>query len=88
MTDELEYQKAKEEFTKALIKYSHVVDNTNHVVLGGTVVWESSVFDEEGHQIYYTHHAILGSSSLAHAAGLLSVGKDRINNYINTPRET
>jgi|KBSMisStandDraft_5_1062788.scaffolds.fasta_scaffold31536_5 hypothetical protein len=87
MTEESDYKKAKDEFTNALIKYSHVVDNTNHVVLGGTVVWESSVFDEDGTQIYYTHHAILGSSSLAHAAGLLAVGQDRLTNYINTPRE-
>jgi len=77
-----EYLAAREKLTEALQEYEKATGD-GAIILGGTVVYEVSKFDDDGHQIYWMKHVILDPSSLVHAVGLLSTARDRLSAYIN-----
>lgn len=81
------YVAAREKLTEAVKEYSLAVDPYNPIVLGATVVYETTRFDDDGSQIYTMSHVILDPGSLAHAVGLLSTARDRIVSYINRVEE-
>lgn len=76
---------AREKLRAAVEEYSRATEDSPHIILGATVVFETSIFDDEGDQLYDVKHVILPPSSLAHAVGLLDAARDRLKNYINTP---
>lgn len=80
---------AREELSEAVKKYSAAVscEGPSHVVMGATVVWETTAFGEDGEPIYTMQHVVLDPGSLIHAAGLLTVARDRLSSYINTPNQ-
>lgn len=78
-----EYAAARENLTEAVKTYAQAVEPGSHLILGATVVYETTKFDEEGDQVYSMQHVILDPSSLVHAVGLLSSARDRLSEYIN-----
>lgn len=81
--DHPEMEVARQKLTEALMEYTKATDPEAHLFLGGTVVFETTKFDDEGHQTYYTGHVILDPSSLSHAVGLLDICRDRLKKYVN-----
>lgn len=80
-----QYKEAREKLGEAIKEFCNVTDPTNHLLLGATVVFETTCFDEEGYQTYYVGNVIIEPSSLAHALGLVTSAKDRLTTYINKP---
>lgn len=78
-----EYLAAREKLTEAVKTYAQAVEPGSHLMMGATVVYETTKFDEEGDQVYSLQHVILDPSSLVHAAGLLSSARNRLSEYIN-----
>lgn len=78
-----EYVAAREKLTEAVHDYVKSVNPESRAIMGATVVYETTAFDDEGEQIYSLQHVILDPGSLVHAVGLLSAARDRLSEYIN-----
>lgn len=78
-----EYAKAREKLTDALNEFVKIANPEAYGIIGATVVYETTTFDEYSEQIYSTSHVILDPGSLAHSVGLLTVARDRLSEYIN-----
>jgi hypothetical protein len=77
------YMEAREKLGNAVREFIHDTHPENPLLMGATVVYETTTFDEAGEQMYSTGHVVLDPSSLAHALGLLIAGQDRLTRYIN-----
>lgn len=75
--------RAREELTEAVKKYSQAICEEPQLVMGATVVWETSRYDDDGCQMYTMHHVVLDPGSLVHAIGLLSTARDRLSEFVN-----
>lgn len=74
---------AREKLQVAIQEFAVTSADTSVLVLGAAVVYETSVFDDDGTQNYGMQHVVLEPGSLAQAVGMLSVAHDRIVGYIN-----
>lgn len=82
------YMAAREKLTEAVKEYMNAMEpDGQSLMMGATVVYETTRFDDEGEQIYSVQHVILDPGSLAHACGLLTVARDRLSEYINRREE-
>lgn len=75
---------AREKLGEAIKEFAKETQDEVHVVLAATVVFETTLFDDEGHQNYATRHVIT-DGSLSQAVGLLATAQTRLITYINAP---
>lgn len=81
------YEVARDKLTEAVREFVKETHVENCLLLGSTLVYETTMFDENGHQNYATGHVILDPSSMAHGLGLVTAAKDRLSAYINRQEE-
>lgn len=81
------YMAAREKLTDAVMEFIHETHPENPMVMGSTLVYETTTFDDAGEQMYSTGHVILDPSSLSHALGLVTAATARLTRYINDEYE-